>query len=443
MMMSSAAVAGQVDKAERSAKAYSFRGFVVIFLVFGGLGLWGATTRISGAVVSSGVVVVESKVKKVQHPTGGVVSEILVTNGTTVKAGDLLIRLDETISLANLHMINKQLDELSMREARLEAERDGAAAVTVPAGFQGRETQTDIAKRIAGELSFFQSRKLLITGQRSQLEEQIVQLNEQINGYSRQLAAKAVEIDIVNSELTSMLTLEEQKLVTAMRVNQLKRDGARLEGDRGYLEAALAQTKGKIAEIEVEILRIDQQFRSSTIEELRDNQAQQAELTERRIAAEDALRRVDIRAPHAGKVHELAVHTVGGVVNPGEPMLLIVPEGEELIIEAQISPSDIDLFENGEKTAFVRLPAFDHHTTPELNGTVVGVSADITIEPYTGQPYYIARILVSAEEQEKLGTKRLVPGMPAEVFIRTEDRTVLSYLARPIENQMSRAFRER
>jgi HlyD family secretion protein len=443
MMMSSTDQAGLVDKAERSAKASSFRGFVVIFLVFGGIGLWAATTNISGAVVSSGVVVVESEVKKVQHPTGGVVSEILVANGSTVKAGDLLIRLDETVNLANLHMINKQLDELVMREARLEAERDGAVVVTVPARFEQRETEADVAKRIAGELAFFQSRRLLIIGERSQFGEQIVQLKEQINGFTRQLAAKAMEIGIVNSELTNMLTLEEQRLVTAMRVNQLKRDVARLEGDRGYLEASLAQTKGKIAEIEVEILRIDQQFRSSTIEELRDNLAQQAELTERGIAAEDALRRVEIRAPHSGKVHELAVHTVGGVVNPGEPIMLIVPEGEELIIEAKISPSDIDLIENGQKTAFVRLPAFDHHSTPELNGTLVGASADITIDPYSGQPYFTARISVSRDELEKLGNKRLVPGMPAEVFIRTEDRTVLSYLAKPIENQISRAFRER
>lgn len=431
------------QSAERDARGYSTKGFIVIALVLGGFGLWSATSNVAGAVVSSGIVTVESKVKKVQHRTGGVVAEIKVSNGDKVAAGDLLVRLDETVSLANLHMINKQLDELQMREARLEAERDGSDTITLPADYVGRDTQPEIAKRIIGETAFFNSRRELQEGQRLQLGEQVSQLREEITGFTRQIAAKQSESRIIADELQSMAKLEEDGLVTAQRVNQLRRDFARLEGDLGYLQAALAQAKGKIAEIEIEILRIDQEFRSGTIEELRDNLAEQAELLERRTAAEDELRRIDIRAPHSGTVHELSVHTVGGVINPAEPIMLIVPEDEDLIVEARIATHDIDMVQTGDGNAFVRLPAFNQHTTPELIGRVIDVSADMTVDPYTGQPYYLARISISREEQDKLGEKRLVPGMPAEVYVKTEDRTVLSYLAKPVMDQMSRAFRER
>ena len=228
-----------------------------------------------------------------------------------------------------------------------------------------------------------------------------------------------------------------------MRVNQLRRDATRLEGELGQLESAAAQAKGRIAEIGVEMIRIDQEFRTSIIQELRDNTAQQAELVERRIAAEDQLKRIDIRAPQSGVVHELEVNTVGGVINQAETLMLIVPEGEELTVEARIATHDIDQVLNGDKTAFVRFSAFDMHQTPELNGNIVSVSADLTIDQMTGVPYYLARISIPRAELAKLNQKRLVPGMPAEIYVRTQNRTVLSYLFKPIEDQMERAFRER
>lgn len=429
--------------AEADARGYSIKGFVVIALVLGGSLLWASTTKIAGAVISSGVVAVESKVKKVQHRIGGIVAEIHVSNGDKVQAGDLLLRLDETVSLANLHMINKQLDELSMRKARLEAERDGLSSITLPFDYTDRANQPDIKQRIEGETAFFDSRKQLVEGQQKQLGEQVGQIREEITGYTRQISAKESEFKIIADELEGMAALEEQGLVTAQRVNQLRRDSARLQGELGQLQAALAQAKGRISEMEMETLRIEQEFKSGTIEELRDNIAQQAELIERKAAAEDELRRVEIRAPDSGTIHELAVHTIGGVINPSEQILLIVPEGEELIVEARIDTHNIDMVQTGDGNAFVRLPAFNQHTTPELVGHLVDVSADMTVDAYTGQPYYLARISISQEERARLGTKRLVPGMPAEVFLKTEDRTVLSYLAKPVLDQMSRAFRER
>jgi HlyD family secretion protein len=429
--------------AERSARVHILAGLAVIVLVLGGTAVWAARTEISGAVVSSGVVVVESKVKKVQHPTGGVVSEITVKNGSKVKAGDLLVRLDETVSRANLQVITKQLDELVMREARLEAERDGSSTITLPDSYHGRESEPDIAKRIAGETYFFKSRRESLDGQKEQLGERVLQLKEEITGLDRQIRSKKSEIEIVQRELKGVAELEKLKLVTTMRVNQLRRDATRLEGELGQLESAAAQAKGRIAEIGVEMIRIDQEFRTSIIEELRDNTAQQAELVERRIAAEDQLKRIDIRAPQSGVVHELEVNTVGGVINQAETLMLIVPEGEELIVEARIATHDIDQVLNGDRTAFVRFSAFDTHSTPELNGNIVSVSADLTIDQMTGVPYYLARISIPREELTKMKQKRLVPGMPAEIYVRTQNRTVLSYLFKPIEDQMERAFRER
>lgn len=429
--------------AERSARVHILAGLAVIVLVLGGTAVWAARTEISGAVVSSGLVVVESKVKKVQHPTGGVVAEITVKNGSKVKAGDLLVRLDETVSRANLQVITKQLDELVMREARLEAERDGSSTITLPDSYHGRETEPDIAKRIAGETFFFKSRRESLDGQKEQLGERVLQLKEEITGLDRQIKSKKSEIEIVQRELKGVAELEKLKLVTTMRVNQLRRDATRLEGELGQLESAAAQAKGRIAEIGVEMIRIDQEFRTSIIQELRDNTAQQAELVERRIAAEDQLKRIDIRAPQSGVVHELEVNTVGGVINQAETLMLIVPEGEELTVEARIATHDIDQVLNGDKTAFVRFSAFDTHSTPELNGNIVSVSADLTIDQMTGAPYYLARISIPRAELAKLKQKRLVPGMPAEIYVRTQNRTVLSYLFKPIEDQMERAFRER
>ena len=367
--------------AERSARVHVLAGLAVIVLVLGGTAVWAARTEISGAVVSSGLVVVESKVKKVQHPTGGVVSEITVKNGSRVKAGDLLVRLDETVSRANLQVITKQLDELVMREARLEAERDGSSTITLPDSYQGRESEPDIAKRIAGETFFFKSRRESLEGQKEQLGERVLQMKEEITGLGRQIKSKNSEIEIVQRELKGVAELEKLKLVTTMRVNQLRRDATRLEGELGQLESAAAQTKGRIAEIGVEMIRIDQEFRTSIIQELRDNTAQQAELVERRIAAEDQLKRIDIRAPQSGIVHQLEVNTVGGVINQSETLMLIVPEGEELTIEARIATHDIDQVLNGDKTAFVRFSAFD--TSGLIAPALYGMTVSSTVSPTT------------------------------------------------------------
>ena len=416
-------------------------GCAAVFLLAGGLGGWAATAKLAGAVIAAGFVVVDSNVKKVQHPTGGVVGEINVKDGDKVKAGDLLLRLDDTVTRANLGVITKQLDELEMRAARLDAERDAAAAIEIPDALVNRQDDPGIAKIIVGETTLIESRRAARNGQRAQLRERIAQLKEEIIGLTGQQDAKSRELELINKELKGLETLWTKHLVPATKYLATQREAARLLGERGQLMAQAAQAKGKIAETELQILGLDHDLRSEVIKDLRETQGKLAELSERRIAAEDQLKRVDIRAPQSGTVHQLAVHTVGGVVTQSEPIMLIVPEGDALVIEVRIAPQDIDQVHPGQP-AFVRFPAFNQRTTPEFNGDVQRVAADITKEQQTNQFYFIARITLSESELKRLGQLKLVPGMPAEVHIKTTERTAMSYLVKPLSDQIARAFTE-
>jgi HlyD family secretion protein len=268
------------------------------------------------------------------------------------------------------------------------------------------------------------------------------QLREEIQGITGQAAAKKREIELIGQELEGVRDLWRKNLVQIQRVTALERDSARLEGERGQLIAATAQSKGKISEIELQIIQIDQDLRSEVAKELREVQAKIAELVERKVAAEDQLKRIDIRAPQDGLVHQLVVHTVGGVITPGEAMMLIVPEADNLTVEAKLNPQDIDQVQPGQK-AVLRFSTFNQRTTPELNGTVIRVSADLTTDQRSGVSYYTVRISIPEAEVARLGGLKLLPGMPLEAFIQTGDRTVLSYLMKPMADQIARAFRGR
>ena len=421
---------------------YILGGLFVIVFVVGGIGLWAARTEIAGAVLAPGTVVVESNVKKVQHPTGGVIGEIRVKEGETVKAGDLLVRLDETVTRANLQMISNQLDELTARAARLEAERDDAEALRSPEALVSRLNEPGLAKIISGEQGLFKTRRESRESQKAQLRERIDQLGEEIGGVSGQITAKTTEIELISKQLGSLEKLEVQNLVTASKMAEIRREAARLKGEFCRLRSDAAQAKGKIAEVELQILRVDQDAKSDVVKDLQQTQSKLSELGERRIAAEDQLKRVEIRAPQSGKVHQLAVHTVGGVVNPGEPIMLLVPEDDHLMVETRIAPQSIDQV-HLDQTALIRFVSFNQRTTPELVGKVTRIAADLSRDPQTGESYFSGRLDISEEELKRLGGQKLVPGMPADVQIRTVDRTVLSYLLKPVEDQFSKAFRER
>jgi HlyD family secretion protein len=410
-------------------------------LLIVGLGGWAATTQFSGAVVAPGTLVVESDVKKVQHPTGGIVGRLLVGEGHRVKAGDLLVRLDETTARANLSIITDSLDEQTARKARLEAERDDDATIDF-SGFSARVNEPKISRLTSGEQKLFEFRRRSAEGQKAQLRERILQLRQEIDGLSSQVEAKAREITFVMQELKGVRELWEKKLVAITRVTALERDAARLEGERGALQSSIAQSKGKISETELQILQIDQQIKTDVAKDLGEVRAKTTELGERKIAAEDQLMRIEIRAPQDGVVHQLTIHTVGGVISQGEPIMLIVPDHDRLLVEVRIPPSEIDQVHLGAK-ATLRFTSFNQRTTPTIDGEVIRVSADISQDAKSGLSYYTVRIGFTETELRRLGEVKLVSGMPVEAFIQTDERTVISYLVKPVNDQMARAFREK
>ncbi len=425
---------------QRSIRRHLLAGLAAIFVLVGGIGGWAATTELSGAVIAPGQLVVQSDVKKVQHPTGGVVAELNVQDGDSVVAGDVIMRLDDTVTRANLAIVVKSLQQLEARQARLEAERDGVQAIEFPEALLAKAADPEVARLIAGEAKLFELRRTAREGQKAQLAERASQLNEEIGGLTSQIVAKEREIELINEELVGVRELWEKKLVPIQRVNELDRQAARLEGERGQLVAATAQARGRISEIELQVIQIDQDMRSEVAGELREIQAKTAELVERQIAAEDQLRRIEIRAPQSGRVHQLAVHTVGGVIGPGDVLMLVVPVADDLTVEVKIAPQDIDQVQVGQP-AVLRFSAFNQRTTPEVDGEVTRVSADLTLDQRTGLSYYTARIGLVGSEIQRLEGLSLAPGMPVEAFIQTGDRTVLSYLTKPLTDNARRSFR--
>lgn len=431
------------DTFRRSIRRYLFAGVAVTAILIGGVGGWASTTQIAGAVVAGGALVVETNVKKVQHPTGGVVGELHVRDGEYVNGGDLLIRLDDTQMRANLAIVSNALDELTARAARAEAERDGLSEIAFPPELLERaETSPIVARLIEGERRFFRIRAESRAGQKAQLRERIGQLEEEIRGITGQAAAKEREIAFVKKELAGVRELWRQNLIQLPRVTALERDAARIEGEYGALQAQVAQAKGKKAEIELQIIQIDQDLRTEVSKDLAEIRAKVSELREKKVAAEDMLKRIDIRAPQSGTVHQLAVHTIGGVVTPSEPLMLIVPAADNLTAEVKVQPQDIDQLRVGQR-AVLRFSAFNQQTTPEFNGTVKTISADTSADQRSGITFYTVRIAVPQAEIEKTGEFKLIPGMPVEAYIRTSDRTVLSYLVKPLADQINKAWRER
>ncbi|AZO09066.1 MULTISPECIES: HlyD family type I secretion periplasmic adaptor subunit [unclassified Mesorhizobium] len=415
-------------------------GTVAAATLVGGLGLWAATSNLAGAVVAAGHLVVDSNVKAVQHPQGGVVGALNVQNGSMVSAGDVLVRLDDTVARANLAIVDNGLDELSARRARLIAERDGTDAVRYPEELLARASDPEVGHLIDGENKLFALRRQARDGQVSQLRERVVQFRQEIAGIDAQQKSKQQEIALTKVELDSMRNLWKKKLVPISRMTESERAQARLDGENGQLIAAAAQTRGRISEMELAIIQIDQDMRSEVAGELREIDAKMGELRERQISAEQSLKQIDIRAPQSGRVHQLAVHTIGGVIAPGEAIMQIVPTADALVVEARVAPQDIDQVRVGQPAA-LRLSAFSQQTTPEVEGQVDRISPDLIEDQKAGVAYYAVRIALTKSSLKQAGQLELKPGMPAEVFLQTGERTVLSYLLKPLTDQASRAFR--
>ena len=432
---------GAPGNSHASIRFYTRLGLGAMLLLGGGVGGWASVTEIAGAVIAPGTLVVDSHVKNVQHATGGIIAEIDARDGDKVKAGDLLLRLDRTVPAANLAVVSKALDQLTARKARLDTERRGSGAIIFPNELLDRVADPDVAEAVAGEKQHFETRRTSRAGQKSQLGERIAQLQKEIAGDTAQAQANSKEIELEKKELASVRALWAKKLISIDRLTQTEREATRLDGQRGQLIAAQAQAEGKIAEIKLQIIQIDLDLSTEVNKDLRDVDGQMGELLERKVAAEDQLKRVDIRAPQDGVLQQSIAYTIGGVVKPGETIMQVVPDDDSLAVEARIVPSDIDKLWVGQ-SASLRFSAFNTRTTPQIDGVVERTSPDIATDQRTGVSYYTVRIRTTAAQVARLGEVKLVPGMPVESFIKTEDRSVISYLVKPLQDQITRAFRQ-
>jgi HlyD family secretion protein len=405
-------------------------------------GGWAALVPLAGAVVVPGNLVVQSNVKTVQHPTGGVVAEIAVHNGQRVSRGDLLVHLDATQAQASLQVISKQLDETRARIARLVAERDGLQQIAVPGELADRTGDDVIKALLTSEQSLFAARGNARRSQIDVFQSRISQLGEQIAGLDAQVEAKTKQLDLIAGELTGVQELYDKHLVPLARLTALQRESARIEGERGQLTSSIAETRSKTGEAQLQILKLEHDFRSDVVKELGENQGKEAELVERSTAARDVLDRIEIRAPASGVIQQLSVHSIGGVIRAGDTIMEVVPDLDDLQIEARLPPNDIDQVRMGQ-SAFVRFSAFNQRVTPQVSGTVSYVSPDTSHDQQTNTPYFTVRVSLPEDERRRLAGLQLVPGMPAEVFMQTGSRTMMSYLLKPIADQMRRAFVER
>ena len=409
------------------------------FILVAGAGSWAATAQLRGAIIAPGSVKVDRNLKAIQHRDGGIISEIAVKEGDFVNKGQIMLRLDDAQTRAELGIVRSQLVEFSLRKARLIAERDGLDRLIVPE--LTMEQNLHSTQTLVGEERLLRGNRQHRDSQKQQLELGIGQLGEEIKGLEAQRTAKSEELRLVEEEHAKIKGLADRRLIESNRIYTIDREIASLQGGKAEIDAGIARAKSRCSELELQILAIDETARTEAQRELTIVEPKIAELSERRVAIEDRLSRTDIRAPLSGTVNELSVHTIGGVVTPAEQLVTLVPENANLKIAARIQPTDIDQISIGQH-AKLRFSAFNQRTTPELSGNVSFISPATSTDPANGQVYYLAEVQVNQAEMDKLGTNALKPGMPLEVFISTEERTALSFLSKPLVDQFSRAFRE-
>jgi HlyD family type I secretion membrane fusion protein len=408
-------------------------------LLIGGCGGWAAMAELTGAVIAGGTLKIEQNLKSIQHLDGGIIGSIDVKEGDVIAKGQIMIRLDDTQNRAELSIIKSQIIELSARRARLIAERDGQDAMDLPELLTSDDGS--VIEAVRGEQHLLEGNRQNRSSKKEQLLLGIEQLQEEIHGLQAQRNSKSDEIVLVTAEKKKLSGLAEKKLIDSSRTYGNARELVRLVGEKGETDAGIARATARLSETRLQIISIDETARTDAQKELSEIEPKLFELKERQATIKDRLSRTDIRAPIAGTVNELLVHTVGGIITPAQKIMTIVPADALLKVEAKLSPNDIDQVFLGQQ-AKLRFTTFDQRTTPEMKGEITYISAATSVDEATGQTYYVANVSVSASELVQLGDRKLMPGMPVEVFISTERRTALSYLAKPMMDQFVKAFRE-
>lgn len=425
-----------------SARGPLIVGFTALAVLIFGVGFWSVFANIAGAIVANGSVEVESSRQIVQHPDGGVVSEILVDDGIIVESGDVLMRLDGSKVRSDLKIIEDQLYEMVARRGRLSAERDGQDQIAFDAELtEAAAERDDVAGLIAGQVSLFDAGRKSLDDETAQLRERQTQIGKQIEGTEAQLAAISEQLELMTKQLEDQQGLLDQGLTEASKVLDLQRQKSGLMGSIGELTANIAESRGRIAEIEIEILKLKSGMRQESIATLREMQTRENELRERRAALRETLGRMEIRAPAAGIVYGLQVHAINAVIRPAEPIMFIVPQDSPLIVASRIDGINIDQVQLGQE-AMLTFSSFNSRTTPQIMGRVTNVSADVFNDERTGQVYYAAEITPDEGELQKLEGLVILPGMPVTAFIQTGNRSALSYLLRPFTDYFNKAFRE-
>ncbi|UEM21554.1 HlyD family type I secretion periplasmic adaptor subunit [Skermanella mucosa] len=417
-------------------------GWLVILAGFGSLAAWSALAPLSTAAIASGTVVVDSYRKSVQHLQGGIIQDILVRDGQKVQAGDVLVRLDPTQTRSLAQMLRAQVDLAKAEEARMLAERDGLPDIRFPADMIERaRTERDLAETMAGQKRIFEARRESLIGQTSILRNRIAQSLEQINGMEIQEKAKLRQSALLDKELNGLRELADRGNAPANKVLQYEREVEELTAERGEILSRIASVRQQIGEAELQITQAQKTFLEQVETDLRTTQARLFESAERLHATTAELSRMEVRAPETGVVVDMAFHTVDGVISPGGRIMDIVPQNDQLVVDAQIRPADIDGLQVGME-AEIRFPAFNQRTTPMIHGQLKTVSADRLVDPKTNMPYFNVRVLVDEKSKQSISGLNIIPGMPAEVVIKKGERTLLSYLIQPMQDTFVRAMRE-
>ncbi|MED5488259.1 MAG: HlyD family type I secretion periplasmic adaptor subunit [Pseudomonadota bacterium] len=429
-----------LPKIKTSLKGPIVSGLTILLIFLVGATAWASSAKLASAIIAVGQLKVDSNRKQIQHLDGGIVNQILVSDGQSVKKGDTLVILDPVQAKSSLGIVAGALFTAELKRSRLQAERDNTEQPDFTR-FLHREHE-DKNSLIGAQQSLFSIRRSVQVSQQEILHQQIENLKSQISGFESQQASTKTQIEISKDELVNLKNLKARGLVGNERLLELERNLAQLEGRAGELVSSIASAKASIDEKRLELIRVKRSFHEQVLAELQDVESEIIDLQERANAATHHLQQMVVKAPVDGLIVGLNVHTEGGVVVPGQLLMEIVPDNDALIVEGQVLPTDVDDLRVGQ-SARVKLSGFQQRTTPELTGMLQYVSADSMLDERSGMTYFIIRVSIAAEELAKLPSEGLIPGMPAEVFVQTGERTALEYLLQPLSDTIDRAWREK